>query len=105
MLFSTFRNYIANNKCVRICAFIILILHRITNHLGAGEFGSVSRAYWKQHKPGQREVAVKSVPPNASKTDRVKLLEEAAMMGQFHHPNVVQLHGIITIGMPVCDHP
>lgn len=70
------------------------------NHLATGEFGSVAKAYWRS-KSGRTEVAVKSVPPNASSTERVKLLQEAAMMGQFRHPNVAQLQGIVTNGMPV----
>lgn len=76
------------------------LLCRMINHLGTGEFGSVAKAYWR-NKSGHKEVAVKSVPPNASSTERVKLLQEAAMMGQFQHPNVAKLQGIVTNGMPV----
>ena len=46
-------------------------------------------------------MAVKSVSPDADIEERVKLLQEAAMMGQFRHPNVVQLHGIVTTGTSV----
>ena len=47
-------------------------------------------------------MAVKSVPADSSSAARVKLLQEAAMMGQFRHPNVVQMHGIVvTSGTPV----
>ena len=47
------------------------------------------------------EVAVKVVKTEAEEEERVKLLQEAAIMGQFAHPNVVRLHGVVTVGDPV----
>ena len=47
------------------------------------------------------EVAVKTLKDGAGKEDKVKFLQEAAIMGQFSHPNVVKLYGIITEGEPV----
>ena len=47
------------------------------------------------------EVAVKTLKSNASEQELVKFLQEAAIMGQFHHPNVVKLHGMVTVGEPV----
>ena len=73
------------------------------SHIGNGEFGSVAKAYWKK-KSGEIKVAVKSVPPSEqsdSSEERIKLLQEAVMMGQFRHPNVVRLHGIVTAGTSV----
>lgn len=46
-------------------------------------------------------IAVKQLLPNASSMERVKLLQEAAIMGQFSHPNVVKLYGLVTLGDPV----
>ncbi len=34
-------------------------------------------------------------------SDKTELLEEAAVMAQFAHPNVVQLVGVVTLGEPV----
>ncbi len=45
-------------------------------------------------------MAVKIVKSNKEE-ERVKLLQEAAIMGQFAHKNVVKLHGVITVGEPV----
>ena len=37
----------------------------------------------------------------AGETKKVKFFQEAAIMGQFHHPNVITLHGVVTVGEPV----
>ena len=47
-------------------------------------------------------MAVKTLKEGAGEQDKVKFLQEAAIMGQFSHPNVVKLHGVITDGEPVC---
>ena len=47
------------------------------------------------------QVAVKVVKTEAEEVQRVKLLQEAAIMGQFAHPNVVRLNGVVTMGDPV----
>ena len=41
-------------------------------------------------------VAVKHLVAGASEMSRVKLLQEAAIMAQFTHPNVVSLHGVVS---------
>ena len=41
------------------------------------------------------EVALKSVKRGASMEERVKLLQEAAIMAQFRHPNVLQSYGVV----------
>ena len=33
--------------------------------------------------------------------DKVKFLQEAVLMAQFKHPNVIQLYGVVSIGQPV----
>ncbi len=68
--------------------------------MGAGNFAQVNKGMW-QSAVDSTEVAVKMLQPTASETDRVKFLQEAAIMGQFHHPNVVQLHGVVTVVEPV----
>ena len=50
---------------------------------------------------GPVEVAIKKLRAKASEEERVKMLQEAAIMGQFHHPNIVKLHGVVTVGDPV----
>ena len=46
-------------------------------------------------------MAVKTLQEGASEEDKVKFLQEAAIMGQFSHPNVVKLYGVVTEGEPV----
>ena len=41
------------------------------------------------------EVAVKSMELGACKDGRVKFLQEAAIMGQFGHRNILRVFGII----------
>lgn len=73
---------------------------RILDHLGSGHFGTVSRGVWEAPS-GPREVAVKALHQTASPEDRVRFLQEAAINGQFQHPNVVKLYGVFTLGEPV----
>ena len=68
--------------------------------LGSGQFGEVSKSIW-QSPMGAMDVAVKKLQPGASEEEKVKFLQEAAINGQFRHPNVVQLMGVVTVGEPV----
>ena len=70
--------------------------------IGSGQFGKVHEGEWTA--PGTEtkiNVAVKTLKEGAGEQDKVKFLQEAAIMGQFSHPNVVKLHGVITEGEPV----
>ena len=79
----------------------ILSLNRVTDYLGSGQFGTVNKGVWTTPTAGSVSVAIKTLNDNTSEDERVKFLQEAAIMGQFHHPNVVKLHGVVTIGHPV----
>ena len=46
-------------------------------------------------------MALKSLNKESSEEDKVRFLQEAAIMGQFRHPNVISLHGVMTRGKPV----
>ena len=50
---------------------------------------------------GAMDVAVKQLRPGAPEEDKIKFLQEAAINGQFKHPNVVKLMGVVTTGEPV----
>lgn len=54
-----------------------------------------------QHDGSAKEVAVKTLRENSSQEERLKFLQEAAIMGQFKHCNVVQLYGVVAQESPV----
>ena len=45
---------------------------------------------------GDVEVAMKMLNTDASDKDRLRFLQEAAIMCQFDHQNVIKLHGVVT---------
>ena len=49
------------------------------------------------------DIAVKKLNKKASERDTVRFLQEAAIMGQFKHPNIVRLHGVVTVGSLVSE--
>lgn len=59
-----------------------------------GNFVKVHRGLWKG-KRKDLDVVVKSLESDATQDEKIKLLQEAVIMGQFHHPNILQLYGII----------
>ena len=77
---------------------------RITDTLGSGQFGQVEKGLW-QSPLGAKPVAVKTLIVQKEGIDRdedeVRFLQEAAINGQFQHPNVVKLYGVVTLGKPV----
>ena len=72
-------------------------------HLGSGQFGSVQQGMWKN---GSEiiPVALKVLKEEASEKDKVKFLQEAAIMAQFTHPNVGSLYGVVSKGEPVSNY-
>ena len=59
------------------------------------------RGVWQSGSEGEVEVAAKTLKEGSGEEDRVKFLQEAAIMGQFKHPNVVTMYGVVTDGEPV----
>ena len=50
---------------------------------------------------GDYDVAIKTLNSTVDPSDRVKFLQEAAIMAQFRHPNVIRLYGIVNDGPQV----
>eukprot|EP00731_Ephydatia_muelleri_P014959 Em0008g679a len=72
-----------------------------TAMLGSGQFGGVQIGIWNG-SIGRCEVAIKTLNPAITQPDaKVKFLQEAAIMAQFRHPNVIQLYGIVLDGEPI----
>ena len=55
---------------------------------------------WKRQGTRPVDVALKSLN-KTSEEDKVKFLQEAAIMAQFRHPNVIMLYGVVVRGNPV----
>lgn len=72
--------------------------------IGSGEFAFVNRALWLERTGANLTVAVKSLHSPASEEERLKFLQEAAIMGQFIHPNVVRLIGVVKTGDEVYNY-
>ncbi|KAK7789840.1 hypothetical protein R5R35_011236 [Gryllus longicercus] len=71
--------------------------------IGGGEFGDVCRGKLKLSPDGRQEidVAIKTLKPGSSDKARNDFLTEASIMGQFEHPNVIFLQGVVTKSNPV----
>uniref|UniRef100_A0A3B3ZGU9 receptor protein-tyrosine kinase n=1 Tax=Periophthalmus magnuspinnatus TaxID=409849 RepID=A0A3B3ZGU9_9GOBI len=69
---------------------------RIERVIGAGEFGEVCSG--RLRVQGKREiyVAIKSLKAGYSDKQRRDFLSEASIMGQFDHPNIIRLEGVVT---------
>ncbi|XP_064932641.1 ephrin type-A receptor 6 isoform X6 [Columba livia] len=69
---------------------------RIERVIGAGEFGEVCSGRLKT--PGKREipVAIKTLKGGYVDRQRRDFLREASIMGQFDHPNIIRLEGVVT---------
>ena len=74
----------------------------LLEQIGSGQFGTVSKGLWTCGKESM-QVAVKALNKGASEGEKVKFLQEAAIMGQFFHPNIIKLHGVVTMENPVSD--
>ncbi|XP_062392331.1 ephrin type-B receptor 4a isoform X2 [Sardina pilchardus] len=74
---------------------------KIEEVIGAGEFGEVCRG--RLRIPGKKEnyVAIKTLKGGYTDKQRRDFLAEASIMGQFQHPNIIHLEGIITSSCPV----
>ncbi|XP_036400793.1 ephrin type-A receptor 6-like [Megalops cyprinoides] len=69
--------------------------------IGAGEFGEVCSG--RLRPPGMREipVAIKTLKGGSVECQRRDFLREASIMGQFDHPNIIRLEGVVTKSQPV----
>ena len=57
--------------------------------------------WYSQRLESHMEVTVQLTREYVTVEDRVKFLQEAAIMGQFKHRHIERLYGVVTIGEPV----
>ena len=68
--------------------------------IGGGEFGDVCRGRLCLPDRNDMLVAIKTLKPGSSDKARMDFLTEASIMGQFEHPNVIFLQGVVTKAQP-----
>ena len=73
----------------------------MVSHLGSGQFGSVNKGVWSRPNDSAVDVALKTLKSNGTQLEKVKLLQEGAIMAQFMHPNILSLYGLVCKGGPV----
>ena len=80
------------------------------DQLGSGQFGTVNKAKWthkdEEGKEVTTEVAVKTLTDGGTEEDKIKFLQEAAIMGQFKNCNILRILGIVMDGgtVSLCYH-
>eukprot|EP00041_Stephanoeca_diplocostata_P026580 m.718937 g.718937 ORF g.718937 m.718937 type:complete len:771 (+) comp22997_c1_seq34:676-2988(+) len=72
---------------------------KFTKELGHGEFGEVFLGTLKS-RGKTIDCACKTLRKGAKEQDKLDFLSEAGIMGQFRHPNVVSLLGVVLDGSP-----
>lgn len=77
-----------------------LQVQSVTVSFTPGEFGEVFRGVMKSPARGEVAVAIKTLKPGYSEKQRQDFLSEASIMGQFSHPNIIRLEGVVT----KCEH-
>lgn len=73
-----------------------LQVQSVTVSFTPGEFGEVFRGVMKSPARGEVAVAIKTLKPGYSEKQRQDFLSEASIMGQFSHPNIIRLEGVVT---------
>jgi len=92
-------NFAKYNCCP--CSFLLfVVVDRLEEHLGSGQFGEVYTGSWYDNDT-EVKVAVKTLKKAAGDDDRVKFLQEAVIMSQFKDLNVVTMHGLVAEEEPV----
>ncbi|XP_031573994.1 ephrin receptor 1-like [Actinia tenebrosa] len=72
-----------------------------TERLGSGAFGHVLLGVWQKSPGIPIQVAVKMLRDSSHRENKIKFLQEAAIMRQFTHKNVVYMYGIAANSEPV----
>lgn len=69
--------------------------------IGEGEFGEVCHGFLRYPGKERITVAIKTLKSTYSDTQWWNFLREATIMGQFNHPNIVHLEGLVTKRKPM----
>ncbi|TMS19549.1 Ephrin type-A receptor 2 [Larimichthys crocea] len=73
-----------------------IAIQKFVTEIDPREFGEVFRGVMKTPVRGEVPVAIKTLKPGYSEKQRQEFLSEASIMGQFSHPNIIRLEGVVT---------
>ncbi len=75
-------------------------IQSVSRDVAPSQFRSVEQGVWRKNGRKPVNIELKCLT-KTSEEDRVKFLQEAAIMAQFGHSNVILLHGVVIQGSPV----
>lgn len=64
----------------------------------SGEYGEICKGCLKLPSKRELPVAIQTLRAGCSEKQKRSFLAEASIMGQFDHPNIIRLEGVITRG-------
>ena len=71
----------------------------LDDKLSHTQFAVIFKGIWSSNN-GDVPVAIKVVNESNKSEELICVLREAAVMGQFDHPNILKLFGVVTLGNP-----
>ncbi|XP_020853713.1 ephrin type-B receptor 6 isoform X3 [Phascolarctos cinereus] len=74
---------------------------KIEEVIGPGSFGEVCRGWLQPRGRREQAVAIHTLWASGIESHRGAFLGRAAVLGQFHHPNVLRLEGVVTKSQPL----
>lgn len=100
LLLNTVFIIIVNKLGIILECCIVCLIFLIIYFSGGGEFGDVCKGKLKTNGV-DIDVAIKTLKAGSLDKARNDFLTEASIMGQFEHPNVIFLQGVVTKSNPV----
>uniref|UniRef100_A0A8D0WW35 Ephrin type-B receptor 6 n=1 Tax=Sus scrofa TaxID=9823 RepID=A0A8D0WW35_PIG len=74
---------------------------KIEEVIGAGSFGEVRRGRLQPRGRREQAVAIQALWTGGAESLQMTFLGQAAVLGQFQHPNILRLEGVVTKSRPL----